>query len=274
MQGEDYRFLLGWLGQGLLTSRGAKWHARRKLLTPAFHFRILEDFLQVMDQQANILVRKLSAHAQQDSRPFDIFPLVTHCALDIICETAMGRSINAQEDSDTEYVQAIYTSSDIVFRRQASPWLWSDWFFHLTPLGWRWRKALAVLHGFTNSVIQERKAEISATATDDDAQKEQDDIGIKKRVAFLDLLIKESQGGSVLTDEDIREEVDTFMFEGHDTTAANMTFTLFLLAAHTEVQQRCQAELDEIFQGSDRDATSADLGQMKYIESCLKESLR
>ena len=43
---------------------------------------------------------------------------VTHCALDIICETAMGQSINAQEESDTKYVRAIYDASDIVFKRQ------------------------------------------------------------------------------------------------------------------------------------------------------------
>jgi cytochrome P450 len=180
---------LEWLGLGLLTSWGSKWHSRRKLLTPAFHFRILEDFLQVMNRQANILVNKLEKHAQHGA-PVDVFPMVTHCALDIICETAMGRSINAQADSDTEYVRAIYAGSDIVFQRQASPWLWSDWFFHITPLGWKWRKALAVLHGFTNSVIQERKAEIAAEEKENRTEKEQDDIGIKKRMAFLDLLIK------------------------------------------------------------------------------------
>jgi hypothetical protein len=50
---------------------------------------------QVMNRQAAILVSKLgdAAHAR---RPVNIFPLVTHCALDIICETAMGRSIDAQ----------------------------------------------------------------------------------------------------------------------------------------------------------------------------------
>jgi hypothetical protein len=48
-----------------------------------------------MNRQAAILVSKLgvAAHAQP---PVNIFPLVTHCALDIICETAMGRSIDAQ----------------------------------------------------------------------------------------------------------------------------------------------------------------------------------
>merc|ERR1712112_338570 len=91
-------------------------------------------------------------------------------------------------------------------------------------------------------------------------------VGKKQKLAFLDLLVEASKGGTVLSDCDIREEVDTFMFEGHDTTATNMSFTLWLLATHPEIQSKCQEELDSIFDGDQiRSATSQDLAKMKYI---------
>lgn len=101
----DYSYLHPWLGTGLLTSFGQKWHSRRKvdvsnhvdqnemtlfyissrmqILTPAFHFKILEDFMDIFNEQSTILVRKLSTELDKDS--FNIFPYVTLCTLDIVC---------------------------------------------------------------------------------------------------------------------------------------------------------------------------------------------
>ncbi|KAL7630081.1 UNVERIFIED_CONTAM: hypothetical protein RMT77_019786 [Armadillidium vulgare] len=102
----DYKAVEPWLGTGLLTSAGTKWQQRRKLLTPAFHFKILEDFIDVFNQKSFKFVSNLRVNL--NGKPFDIFPYVTLCALDIILETAMGRNINVQDNPTLGYVKAVY----------------------------------------------------------------------------------------------------------------------------------------------------------------------
>lgn len=106
---DDYNFLHPWLGTGLLTSHGQKWFTRRKvsisttfeggfvelvksklinlstfqILTPAFHFKILDDFMDVFNEQSAIMVKKMAKEINSDS--FNIFPYVTLCTLDIVC---------------------------------------------------------------------------------------------------------------------------------------------------------------------------------------------
>ena len=47
------------------------------------------------------------------------------------------------------------------------------------------------------------------------------------------------------------------------------------MASHPEIQEKCQEELRDIFgEDAERAATSGDLASMKYLEMCLKESLR
>ena len=93
-------------------------------------------------------------------------------------------------------------------------------------------------------------------------------------MSFLDLLIEISETQSKMTETEIREEVDTFMFEGHDTTSAAICWALFELGCHPEIQQKVYQELKEIFQDSDRMPTQADLAEMKYLERVIKETLR
>lgn len=79
----NYKMLRQWLGTGLLLSDGRKWFARRKIITPAFHFKILDQFVEVFDQQSTILLSCLAKKA--DGRnAFDIYPFVCLAALDII----------------------------------------------------------------------------------------------------------------------------------------------------------------------------------------------
>lgn len=80
---QEYDLLNDWLGEGLLVSGGQKWHQRRKIITPAFHFKILEQFVDVMEKHGQIFVEKLKKN--ENSGDIDIFPLVSLYAMDVIC---------------------------------------------------------------------------------------------------------------------------------------------------------------------------------------------
>lgn len=102
----------------------------------------------------------------------------------------------------------------------------------------------------------------------------EDDVGEKKRQAFLDLLIESAENGVVLTDEEVREQVDTIMFEGHDTTAAGSSFFLCVMGVRPDIQEKVVEELEQIFGDSDRPCTFQDTLEMKYLERCIMETLR
>lgn len=57
----------------------------RKMLTPTFHFNILEVFFPIMCEQSNVLVKILREKVTAKEDILDVVPLITNCALDIIC---------------------------------------------------------------------------------------------------------------------------------------------------------------------------------------------
>ncbi len=106
----DYGLLYDWLGWGLLTAPSKftftrnttplykitttlivfnfaeqKWIHTRKLLTPAFHFKTLANFLPIFNKQASILLKCLEIHSRDNGKSFDMFPYLTKLTTDIIC---------------------------------------------------------------------------------------------------------------------------------------------------------------------------------------------
>lgn len=100
-----YSFVEPWLGQGLLISSGEKWFQRRKIITPTFHFKILEQFAAVFNKETDIMVQNLRKHV--NGKEFDMYEYVTLMALDSICETSMGTCVNAQNNPLNRYVQNV-----------------------------------------------------------------------------------------------------------------------------------------------------------------------
>ena len=88
----EYSYLSPWLGNCMFLTTGTRWKTRRRLLTPAFHFQILNSFVDVFNEQSLVCARQLemALETSKDGQ-LDIFPFMTECALDIIC----GNSISS-----------------------------------------------------------------------------------------------------------------------------------------------------------------------------------
>lgn len=200
-----YKFIRYWLGDGLLISSGEQWKKHRKIITPTFHFAILERFFDTFSEKSKILVEQLNGHCGTGI-PFDIYTYVTKAALDIICEAAMGVSVRAQESGKNDYVDAVYEVTQLIMARVERPWLHPNFIYKHTESGRKFQDCLQTLHGYSSDVIQSRK-----TARKLNPQWSTEG---KRHLAFLDLLLEANETENLLSDKEIREEVDTFMFEG------------------------------------------------------------
>uniref|UniRef100_A0A7I4YSH5 Cytochrome P450 n=1 Tax=Haemonchus contortus TaxID=6289 RepID=A0A7I4YSH5_HAECO len=258
---EGYTRLQEWLGRGLLTSNGERWRAKRKMLTPAFHFSILKDFMPIFNKEAAILLEQFGRLSDTGCTA-DVFPLIKLCTLDVICESAMGVNIRAQSGQNKNYVKSVKEVCELLWDRERLPWLWPTPLWILSGKAARLQTALTTVQGFTRAVIAKRKKVFELEERDP-----------HRKPAFLDLLL-EMQQANRLTDDDIREEVDTFMFEGHDTVASALGYALFCLGNYPEEQEKLFQEVKEVIGPEDRELTQDDLIQLKQTEKVLKEALR
>ncbi|GJQ81203.1 hypothetical protein Trydic_g23371 [Trypoxylus dichotomus] len=301
----EYKFFKPWLGDGLLISTGDKWRKHRRLIAPTFHLNVLKSFINLFNANSLEVVRKLKL---EKGKTFDCHDYMSEATVEMLLETAMGVSKSTQGKSCYEYAMAVMKMCDILHLRHTKVWLRPDWLFNITKYGKTQKKLLNIIHSLTRKVIRKKKSDFQqgihspsafvpkdacaeqldvkdktvveglsfgqSAGLKDDLDVDDNDVGEKKRSAFLDLMLEAAQNGEAISDEEIKEQVDTIMFEGHDTTAAASSFFLSLMGIHQNIQDKVIQELDEIFGNSNRAVTFADTLEMKYLERCLMETLR
>lgn len=175
-----------------------------------------------------------------------------------------------------------------------------NWLFPLAaPLVYRrLQKDIAIMQDFTDKVIRERRT-ILERARADGTYKPlstltviltliiilynityfivmgDDDIGGKAKMTLLDILLQATIDNKPLSDVDIREEVDVFIFAGDDTTTSGVSHALHAISRHPKVQECIYEELVSVL-GPDPDAsvTQTKLLELKYLDCVIKETMR
>lgn len=167
-----------------------------------------------------------------------------------------------------------FSASHVVYLRMFNAITQSDIYFNMTRDSRIWRRSLKVLHEFTENVIIKRRDELLKTKSKK-PEKYDDDYIPKKKMALMDVLLQCNVDGKNLTNDEIRAEVDTFMFAGHDTTSSGISFAIYNIAKYPEIQENIFSEIKEIT-GTDKSKpiTYKQLNELKYLDLVIKESMR
>eukprot|EP01094_Clydonella_sp_ATCC50884_P021422 TRINITY_DN4714_c0_g1_i2.p1 TRINITY_DN4714_c0_g1~~TRINITY_DN4714_c0_g1_i2.p1 ORF type:complete len:513 (-),score=154.10 TRINITY_DN4714_c0_g1_i2:292-1830(-) len=272
-----YNLLLPWLGEGLLISQGPRWKKHRRLLTPAFHYNILRGYVPVFVRHCEVMLDKWSRVGPEEE--IDAQHYIHSLTLDIIGECAFGYSINSQNET-SEYARAIFRCTELFVQRVFNVLHRYDWMYHLSAPGKEWLRCVDIVRALPDQVIHDRieqrnKAQSEGAHQDSEEEEEEEEAGGKTYRDFLDILLDATtEDGGALSLTDVRDEVNTFMFEGHDTTGSGLTWALYVIAKHPEVQQRIVDELNQVLGERTAPEDMNEVSRLTYLSAVLKETLR
>uniref|UniRef100_A0A3Q3E0Y7 aromatase n=1 Tax=Hippocampus comes TaxID=109280 RepID=A0A3Q3E0Y7_HIPCM len=262
----SYKIFLDWIGDGLVLLDDDKWLSHRKLLNPAFRIDILKPYVKVMSQAANTMLDKLERYSNT-GESFEICEHMTAMTMDIIMNCAFC-SKKKTVSRTPEFLKVTRELADIGCLRFRNPLYHNKLLFHLSPLGFSYRRACKVFNGYTDEVIKRRKEQRAQEA------KEPHHLPTTAKLDFLDTLLSvrgHNQAG--LTNEEVQAEVKTFMVAGHESTSVALSFIFYTLACNPEHQKICREEVTQVL--GDKDTVDwEDLANMPYTTMCIKESLR
>jgi cytochrome P450 len=231
-------------GDGLLTSERDVWRKQRQLCQPAFHRERIASYASLMTHYAEDMLRGWS-----DGRHVDVHQEMMQLTLRIVVRTLF--------DVEVESTGEVSSALNVVMRNiTGARMIFPPAFrFVPTPGMHRFRRAVKQLNQTVFGIISHRR-------------KEQRDSG-----DLLSMLIRaRGESGEQMNDQQLRDEVLTFLLAGHETTALALSWTWYLLSRNPAAEQKLHKELDDVLAG--RLPTLDDLPRLLYTESIIKESLR
>uniref|UniRef100_A0A161M8F0 Cytochrome P450 n=1 Tax=Triatoma infestans TaxID=30076 RepID=A0A161M8F0_TRIIF len=111
--------------------------------------------MQGLNKHARLLLRNM---LKKNGEPFNVEEMIVPCTLDIICETAMGHSLNTQDsDGNNDYLRAVRRTCHLIFQRCVKLVYSREWLYALTLDGRDFFRNLNYLHKFTENIIRNRK---------------------------------------------------------------------------------------------------------------------
>src|SRR4051794_8973401 len=243
----SFRDLIGLMGDGLLTIDGDFHRQSRRIMLPAFHRERIAASVETIFEETERAIEQLVPGTTTD-----LYDWTRHLAMRVAMRALFGLDPDGPQaraiDAAGLFEEALaYYASDYllrVFRGKRSPW-------------GRMQAAARKLDVLIYAEISERRS------------------SGRRGADILSLLLDaEDEDGNRLNDTQIRDEVMTLLFAGHDTTTSTISFMFYELARQPAIADRLRAEQRELSPGGRPSAAQLLGGELPELEMTVDETLR
>jgi cytochrome P450 len=231
-------------GNGLLTSDGGLWLRQRRLLQPAFHKERVAGYCQAIVEHAEKMLGDW-----KDGEVRDVHQDMVRLTMEIIAQVLFGDDLAAETEQVSQALRVFFDQFDERFGLYLIP----EWL--PTPGNLRYRMAIGRLNKLLEKIILLRRSN-----------------GHGSNDILSTLLSVQDEEGRGMTERQLRDEMMTLFFTGHETTALALSWTWYLLAKHPEVEARIFEEIDRVL--GERIPGFEDIPNLPFVDAVIKESLR
>ena len=246
----DKRVLRPVVGEGLLTADGDHWRWQRKLASPLFRPSDVMGYVPAMVEAAGQQVVRWRSKGR--SHTAQIEDDMTETTFAVIARTILA-GIDECEGAEIKRTGRTYINS-IMWAVASALLLLPEKLWH--PGRGTMMKAAAEGRAVVQRLLDKRR---------------RDGVEGNDLVARM-LAARNPETGAAMTDEQIIDNLATFLLAGHETTAKTLTWTLYLLARAPEWQERVRAEIQEVTGG--QPITAETVTKLPVTQRVLKESMR
>mmetsp|Transcript_60048 Transcript_60048/g.140369 ORF Transcript_60048/g.140369 Transcript_60048/m.140369 type:complete len:500 (+) Transcript_60048:60-1559(+) len=249
VKGDNFRSVMHeLLGDGIFNVDGDLWFKQRKTASQMFTANQFKNHIwQVVEKNCDKVLKILA-----DSTEVDMFNLLNRFTLDSIGEIGFGTSIGSLENPVSPFLQSFDEAQRIVFKRFVLPFWRVLQFFGLGPER-ESRHHMKKLRAYSADIVKELATSLDTSAGD----------------SFVGLFMKKEPN---LSDEFLADLVLNFLIAGRDTTAQAMSWCLYNIMQHPEVEVKILEELEAVCHGNPLQYDQ--LGQLTYLDAVLREALR
>lgn len=252
------------MGTGLIPADGEVWRIRRRAIVPALHLKYVAAMINLFGQATDRLCKKLDA-AASDGEDVEMESLFSRLTLDIIGKAVFNYDFDSLTN-DTGIVEAVYTVLREAEDRSVAPipvWeipIWKD----ISP---RQKKVSAALK-LINDILDDLIAMCKRMVDEEELQFHEEYVN-EQDPSILHFLLA---SGDDVSSKQLRDDLMTMLIAGHETSAAVLTWTFYLLSKEPSVMSKLQEEVDSVL--GDRFPRIEDMKKLKYATRVINESMR